>query len=140
MARSLNKVMLIGHIGNINKKETANGIIFKASLATNYSYKDKDSGEWIKNTDWHNIDFFGKLAFFADSYIKKGSKIFVEGQLKTNKYEGKDGIERYSTSVIVKEVLLLNKKDDEINNDEYEKGDNIGSPNSTYDLDDEPPF
>ncbi len=140
MAKSLNKVMLIGNVGKIEALASQKGNMVKVSLATSSSWKDKNNGEEVQHTEWHNIVFFGKLASIADDYIKKGSKIYVEGSLKTNKYQADDGSDRYSTSIIAKELLLLSKKEEggEPKGNFKPKEDAYSSPSPDYD--DEIPF
>ncbi|MEO2050274.1 MAG: single-stranded DNA-binding protein [Allomuricauda sp.] len=103
-----NKVQLIGNVGQDLKVITPeDGKKFVVcSLATNETYKNAD-GEKVKTTDWHNLTFFNKAADIAEQFITKGKMIAIEGKLKTRKYEDKEGNTRYSTDVIVTEILLL---------------------------------
>ena len=101
MAGSLNKVQLIGNLGNdpdiINE-----GKIAKFSLATSESWNDKTSGEKMTKTEWHNIVVYNEgLVGVIQQYVKKGSKVYVEGQLQTRKWEDKDGATRYTTEVVL---------------------------------------
>jgi single-strand DNA-binding protein len=104
MAGSVSKTILIGNLGKDpeikNKGDGKSMAIF--SIATSESWKDKTSGERKEHTDWHNIVVFEeKLAHFAEHYLKKGMKVYIEGQNKTRKYTDKAGIERYSTDVVL---------------------------------------
>lgn len=104
---SVNKIILIGRIGNEPEtKHFDNGQVTNASLATSEKYTNK-SGEKVEETEWHNIVFRGKLSEIAEKYIKKGDLIFIEGKLKTRKWEDKDGNIRYITESIVSELKML---------------------------------
>jgi len=102
----LNKVTLVGNVGQSPEIKDLNGNkIAKFSLATSEKYTNK-GGEKINNTEWHNIVIFGKLAGVVEKYVKKGDKLYIEGKIKTNSYE-KDGIKRYSTSIICNNMIML---------------------------------
>ena len=104
MAGSLNKVMLIGNLGaDPDMRQTQDGKrMALLSLATSESWKDKSTGEKKEKTDWHRIVIFNEgLAGIVESYLKKGSKIFVEGQLQTRKYNDSNGVEKYTTEVVL---------------------------------------
>lgn len=108
----VNKVFLLGFCGKAPEcKEGPSGVIARFSLATSESWKSKDTGEKMQHTEWHNCVVFGPLAKVVQSYVKKGSKLYVEGKLQTTSYE-KDGIKRYSTQVNVRDLNLLDKKED----------------------------
>ena len=99
MARGINKVILIGNLGNDpDIRYTASGsAVANISLATAESWKDKASGELQERTEWHKIVFFGRLAEIAGEYLKKGSQIYIEGRLQTRKWEDKEGKDRWTT-------------------------------------------
>lgn len=103
MSRGVNKVILIGNLGaEPDVRYTANGdAVANVSLATSESWKDKATGEPQERTEWHRVVFFGKLAEIVKEYLHKGSKIYVEGQLRTKKWQDKEGQDRYTTEVIV---------------------------------------
>lgn len=101
----VNKVILVGNIGNI---ETKNNVT-RASLATSEKYTNKQ-GEAVESTQWHKVVFFGKLSDIAAQYLDKGSKIFVEGPIKYSKYTGNDGIERNNTDIVVRNLQMLSSK------------------------------
>ncbi|MDR1694474.1 MAG: single-stranded DNA-binding protein [Lactobacillaceae bacterium] len=104
MAGSINKVILVGNLGNEPKvSHTANGSkIVNLSIATSDSWKDKLSGERKERTEWHRVVIFNpQLADIAERYLKKGSKVYLEGQLQTRKWEDTNGQERYSTEVVL---------------------------------------
>jgi single-strand DNA-binding protein len=112
MAKSLNKVMLIGNLGKDPEvKYTPNGVpVAKFSLATNERYKDK-SGEWQDRTEWHSIVAWQKLAEIVGEYVKKGSKIYIEGRLQTSSWEDKQsGEKKYRTEIIASDLLLLSSR------------------------------
>lgn len=103
-SKGINKVILVGNLGNDPEvKYAANGnAITKISIATSESWKDKNSGQTQEKTEWHNVTFFGKLAEIAGEYLRKGSQVYVEGKLKTDKYQDKTtGQDRYSTGIVV---------------------------------------
>lgn len=108
MARGINKVILIGNLGkDPESKSFANGgSLTNATLATSESWKDKE-GAQQEHTEWHNLVFNNKLAEIAAQYLKKGSKIYVEGSLRTRKWQDKNGQDRYTTEVRVNEMQML---------------------------------
>lgn len=102
MARGINKVILIGNLGGDPEvRYMPNGnAVANITLATSDSWKDKQTGQQQERTEWHRVVFFGKLAEIVGQYLRKGSKVYVEGRLQTREWE-KDGIKRYTTEVIV---------------------------------------
>jgi single-strand DNA-binding protein len=110
MAKGLNKVMLIGHLGKDPELSyTPSGVaLCKFTIATNESYKG-DDGNWIEKTEWHNITVWRKLAEICSQYLKKGSKIYLEGKIQTDTYE-KDGKKNYFTKIVMNEMLMLDNK------------------------------
>lgn len=110
MSRSVNKVTLIGTVGRDPETRFSPGgsAVASFSMATNESYNDKNTGQRVEQTEWHRIVAFGKLAEIMQQYVKKGSKLYVEGKLKTNEWE-KDGIKRYSTDIVVNEMVMLDR-------------------------------
>jgi single-strand DNA-binding protein len=103
MARGINKVILIGNLGqDPDTRYTPNGnAVVNLSLATDESYKDRQTGQMVPKTEWHKIVMFGKVAEVAGQYLHKGSKIYVEGKLQTRKWQNKDGQDVYTTEVVV---------------------------------------
>jgi len=101
--RGINKVILIGNLGqDPETRYMPNGnAVANVSIATSDSWKDKNTGEPQERTEWHRVVFFGKLAEIVGQYLKKGSKVYVEGRLQTRKWQGQDGQDRYSTEVVV---------------------------------------
>ena len=114
MSGSLNKVMLIGNLGDDVKMHQFEdgGCIGRFPIATNESYTNKQTGEKVDNTEWHNVIVRNKAAEICSKYLKKGDKVYVEGKLKTRKWQGEDGIQRYSTEVHVSDFNFLNNKTD----------------------------
>lgn len=108
---SINKVILIGHLGRDPEvRYGADGVaIANISVATTETWKDKN-GDKQEKTEWHRVSFFGKLAEIAAEYLKKGSLVYVEGRLQTRKYQDKDGVEKYSTEVIAQTMKMLGGK------------------------------
>ncbi len=109
MARGINKVILIGNLGaDPEVRYSASGsAITNARLATSDQWKDKQTGEQQERTEWHRVVFFGRLAEIAGEYLKKGSKVFVEGRLQTRKWQGQDGQDRYTTEIVVNDMQML---------------------------------
>lgn len=103
MARGVNKVILIGNLGaDPETRYTANGNpVTNLRLATDESYKDRNTGQMVPKTEWHRIVLFGKIAEVAGQYLRKGSKIYVEGRLETNKWQDQSGQDRYTTQIVV---------------------------------------
>jgi single-strand DNA-binding protein len=109
MARGINKVILVGNLGaDPEVRYTAGGTaIASLSVATSEQWTDKQSGQKQERTEWHRVKLFGRLAEIAGEYLKKGRQVYVEGSLRTDKYTGKDGVERYSTDIIASELQML---------------------------------
>jgi single-strand DNA-binding protein len=108
MARGINKVILVGNLGDDPEtKYTQGGMaITKASLATSSVRKDKE-GNSQERTEWHRVTFFGKLGEIAGEYLKKGSQVYVEGSIRYDKYTGQDGVEKYFTEIIADQMQML---------------------------------
>lgn len=109
MARGINKVILIGNLGNDPETKflPSGGAVTNVSLATSESWKDKQTGQMQERTEWHRVVFFNKLAEIAGEYLKKGSKVYVEGSLRTRKWQGQDGQDRYTTEIVVSDMQML---------------------------------
>ena len=114
MNGTLNKVMLIGHLGDDVKMHyfDGGGSIGRFPLATNESYTNKTTGEKVNNTEWHNIVVRNKAAEICEKYLSKGDKIYIEGRIKTRKWTAEDGSDRYSTEINVNEFTFLSTKQD----------------------------
>lgn len=103
MARGVNKVILIGNVGgDPETRYMPNGnAVTNITLATSESWKDKQTGQQQERTEWHRVVFFGRLAEIAGEYLRKGSQVYVEGALRTRKWQGQDGQDRYTTEIVV---------------------------------------
>ena len=112
MARGVNKVTLIGNLGNDPEvRYSGNGkAVANVSLATAESWRDKDSGEQQERTEWHRVVFFGRLAEIVSEYLHKGSQVYVEGRLQTNKWQDKEGNDRYTTQIVANEMQMLGSR------------------------------
>lgn len=112
MARGINKVIIVGNLGNDPETRylPSGGAVTNISVATSEGWKDKDSGEVKERTEWHRIVFFNRLAEIAGEYLKKGSKVYVEGRLQTRKWQDKDGNDKYTTEIIASEMQMLDGK------------------------------
>ena len=109
MARGINKVILVGNLGSDPElRSTGSGTsICSFSLATSESWTDKQSGEKQERTEWHRIKIFGRLGEIAAEYLKKGRQVYIEGSIRTDKFTGKDGVEKYFTDIIASEMQML---------------------------------
>ena len=109
MARGINKVILIGNLGaEPEVRAMASGsTVTTVRLATSDTWTDKQTGEKQERTEWHRVVFFNRLGEIAGQYLKKGSKIYVEGAIRTNKWQDKDGQDRYTTEIIADEMQML---------------------------------
>ncbi|MGB2515903.1 MAG: single-stranded DNA-binding protein [Flavobacteriaceae bacterium] len=112
MNGTLNKVILIGHLGDDVKLHYFDGgdCIGRFSLATNESYTNKSTGDRVTNTEWHNVVLRNKAAEICEKYLSKGDKVYVEGKMKTRKWQTKEGADRYTTEIHVNEFTFLNTK------------------------------
>ncbi|OUW76881.1 MAG: single-stranded DNA-binding protein [Flavobacteriaceae bacterium TMED208] len=139
MSGTLNKVMLIGHLGDDVKMHyfEGGGSIGRFPLATNESYTNKNSGEKVTNTEWHNLVVRNKAAEICEKYLSKGDRIYVEGRIKTRKWTGEDGVDRYSTEINVNEFTFLTTKKDvsqETSSNSLSKNETQASPSDKEDL------
>ena len=111
MSRGVNKVILVGSVGQDPEvRHMPNGnAVSNLSIATSETWKDKTSGEQQEKTEWHRLVFFNRLAEIVEQYVKKGSKIYVEGKLQTRSWE-KDGVKQYTTEIVVSEMQMLDSR------------------------------
>ncbi len=112
MSRGVNKVILVGNLGQkpeIRYTKDSKPIA-SFSIATSESWKDKTTGDMVEKTEWHNVTFFGRIAEVAEQYLDKGSKVFVEGKLQTDKWEDENGNKRSATKVIGNNMQMLDSK------------------------------
>jgi len=112
MARGINKVILIGNLGKDPETRymPSGGAVTNVTLATSDTWKDKNTGEPQERTEWHRVVFFNRLGEIAGEYLKKGSKVYVEGSLRTRKWQGQDGQDRYTTEIVANEMQMLDSK------------------------------
>ncbi len=112
MARGINKVILIGNLGaDPETRHTAGGnAVTNLRVATSESWRDRQTGEQRENTEWHNVVLFGRLGEVAGEYLKKGSKVYLEGRLQTRKWQDRDGNDRWTTEVIANEMQMLDSR------------------------------
>ncbi|WP_299310626.1 single-stranded DNA-binding protein [uncultured Halomonas sp.] len=112
MARGVNKVILIGNLGQDPEVRfmPSGAPVANLRLATTDTWMDKQSGQRQERTEWHNVVMFNKLAEIAQQYLKKGSKVYVEGRLQTRKWQGQDGQDRYTTEIVVNDMQMLDSR------------------------------
>ncbi len=125
---SINKVIIVGNLGNDPEvRYTPNGDqVASISVATTEYWKDRNTGERQERTEWHRISLFGRTAETAGQYLKKGSQVYVEGRLRTRKYTGKDGIERYATDIICDNMQMLGSRQGNGDPSGYQGGNDGG--------------
>ncbi len=112
MARGVNKVILIGNLGKDPEVRymPSGSAVANVTVATSESWKDKQSGEQQERTEWHNVVFFNRLAEIVGEYLKKGSQVYVEGSLRTRKWQDKNGTDRYTTEIVASEMQMLGSR------------------------------
>lgn len=112
MARGINKVILVGNLGNDpeSRYTQAGAAITNITIATSESWKDKNTGQAQERTEWHRVVFFNKLAEIAGQYLKKGSKVYIEGSLRTRKWQDQQGQDRYTTEIVANEMQMLDSR------------------------------
>lgn len=108
-SRGVNRVIVLGNLGKDPEVRhmPSGGQVTNITVATSEVWKDKDTGEQKEATEWHRIVFFNRLAEIAGQYLKKGSKVYIEGALKTRKWQGQDGTDRYTTEIVASEMQML---------------------------------
>jgi len=111
-SRGINKVILVGNLGNDpeNRTSQTGNAITNISVATSESWKDKSTGQQQERTEWHRVVFFNRLAEIAAEYLRKGSKVYVEGSLRTRKWQDQNGQDRYTTEVVGNEMQMLDSR------------------------------
>jgi len=111
-SRGVNKVILIGNLGKDPETRymPSGGAVTNITLATSESWKDKNTGEQQERTEWHRVVFFNRLAEIAGEYLKKGSKVYIEGSLRTRKWQGQDGQDRWTTEIVANEMQMLDSR------------------------------
>ncbi|MES9935686.1 MAG: single-stranded DNA-binding protein [Sedimenticola sp.] len=129
-SRGVNKVILIGNLGADPETRymPSGGAVTNVRLATSETWKDKNTGETQERTEWHRVVFFNRLGEIAGEYLKKGSKIFVEGSIRTRKWQGQDGQDRYTTEIVGNEMQMLDSRG--AGSAAFDSGASQGAPSS----------
>jgi single-strand DNA-binding protein len=148
MARGVNKVILVGTLGADpdTRYTPSNAAVTNLSIATNESWKDKQSGEQKEKTEWHRVVMFNRLAEIATEYLRKGSQVYIEGKIQTRKWEDKEGKDRWTTEVVANEMQMLGSRSSGSNSApssmEGAPSSNVSAPKpqSSDDFDDDIPF
>jgi single-strand DNA-binding protein len=109
MARGINKVIIVGNVGGDPETRymPSGSAVTNLTVATNESWKDKQTGEQKERTEWHKVAAFGKLAEIMAEYLRKGSQVYIEGKLRTRKWQDKDGNDRWTTEIVADEMQML---------------------------------
>lgn len=142
MSKGVNKVIIVGNLGNDPelRYSQSGSAMCSISVATSESWKDKATGEQKERTEWHRVKFFGKLAEIAGEYLKKGSSVYVEGKLRTEKYADKSGVEKYTTDIYADEMQMLGGKQQATDNATTPPRGNQGGGGSTPPSRNDDPF
>lgn len=111
-SRGVNKVILVGNCGQDpeTKYMPSGGAVTNVSVATSEAWKDKQTGQPQERTEWHRVVFFNRLAEIAGEYLRKGGKVYIEGALRTRKWQGQDGQDRYTTEIVASEMQMLDSR------------------------------
>ncbi|MBS0287396.1 MAG: single-stranded DNA-binding protein [Proteobacteria bacterium] len=112
MARGINKVILVGNLGADPEVRymPSGGAVANITIATSENWKDKQTGEQQERTEWHRVVFFNRLAEIVGEYLRKGAKVYVEGSLRTRKWQDQAGVERYTTEIVAAEMQMLDSR------------------------------
>ncbi len=146
MARGVNKVIIIGNLGQDpdTRYMPSGSAVTNLRVATNESWKDKQTGEQKDRTEWHSIAMFGRLAEISAEYLRKGSQVYIEGKLRTRKWQDKQGNDRYTTEIVADEMQMLGGRSGAgapAMNEPGDAGDSRPPPRSSADdFDDDIPF
>ena len=149
MARVVNKVILVGNWGQDPETRvipTTGASVTNLSVATSESWKDKVTGDQQERTEWHRVVFFNRLAEIAGEYVRKGSKLYIEGSLRTRKWQGQDGQDRYTTEIVGSEMQMLDSRgsspsgefsgsNDQVKNNEFSNQSSSESSSGSQSLD-----
>ena len=140
--RGVNKVIVVGNLGNDpdTRHMPSGDAVTNISIATSESWKDKQSGEKKERTEWHKVAMFGRLAEIAAEYLTKGSQVYIEGKLRTRKWQDKDGNDRYTTEIIADQMQMLGGRSQPANTGLERRAEPAREPGSDDAFDDEPPF
>lgn len=142
MANGINKVILIGNVGQDPEVKVmpSGGTVANISIATSESWTDKQTGEKVEKTEWHRVIFFKRLAEVVGEYVKKGSKIYVEGRLQTKKWQDNNGNDRYTTEIIANSMQMLDSKSDSAPAQKKEPKSGYATAEQMEEFDDDIPF
>jgi len=152
MARGINKVILVGHLGRDPEvRYSPNGAaIANITVATSEGWKDKQTGEQQERTEWHRVVFFSRLAEIAGEYLRKGSQVYIEGRLQTRKWQDKEGQDRYTTEIVANEMQMLGGRggsagQSSSSSSQFDQSEPASAPNKSAakdfdDFDDDIPF
>lgn len=152
MARGVNKVILVGNLGQEPdiKYMPSGQAVCNVSIATTESWKDKTSGEKVEKTEWHRVVLFGKQAEIAGEYLHKGKQVYIEGRLRTNKWQDQSGADRYTTEIVARDMQMLGGRGTDLSGAENEtaapapmspdSGGKVSASSSSSDFDDDIPF
>ena len=149
MARGVNKVILVGNCGQDPETRvipSTGASVTNLSVATSESWKDKVTGDQQERTEWHRVVFFNRLAEIAGEYVRKGSKLYIEGSLRTRKWQGQDGQDRYTTEIVGSEMQMLDSRgsspsgefsgsSDQVKNNEFSNQSSSESSSGSQSLD-----
>ena len=149
MARGVNKVILVGNCGQDPETRvipSTGASVTNLSIATSESWKDKVTGDQQERTEWHRVVFFNRLAEIAGEYVRKGSKLYIEGSLRTRKWQGQDGQDRYTTEIVGSEMQMLDSRgsgpsgdftgsNDQVKNNEFSNQSSSESSSGSQSLD-----
>ncbi len=152
MARGVNKVIIVGNLGQDPETRymPSGAAVTNFTVATNESWKDKQTGEQKERTEWHRVAMFNRLAEIAAEYLRKGSQVYIEGKLRTRKWQGQDGQDRYTTEIIADEMQMLGGRGGGGGSSSYggspsqtgggSRGGGASTPSSDGEFDDDIPF
>jgi len=135
MASGVNKVILVGNLGQKPEMRYTKDQqpIANFSIATSESWKDKSSGDMMERTEWHNVTFFGRIAEVVERYLDKGSKVYVEGRLQTDKWEDENGNKRSATKIIGSNMQMLDSKGGSQSNESFDQSQSASQPVQSQD-------
>ena len=144
MARGINKVILVGNLGADpdTRYMPSGSAVTNISVATTKSWKDKNSGDQQERTEWHRVAFFGRLAEISAEYLRKGSQVYIEGELRTRKWQDREGRDRWTTEIVASEMQMLGGRQDSTASAPMPARGvaETPAPTGTDDLDDDIPF
>jgi len=139
--QGVNNVILLGNVGKdpVSRSMTSGALATNLSMATSEKWKDKTTGEARESTEWHTVVFFGPLAEIVSKYVQKGSKIYIEGKLRTRKWQDTTGADRYTTDILASEMQMLDSKKDSPSHSTPSTAEN-NPKRPEEDFDDDVPF